>query len=107
MEFLATPAAGAVLVRDHCLSSGWQFSSRSVVFSSRRSKNVRGMLCIGNSRCVGVAVDTPVNTFPRTVIVFVISAFHLDKLQCARAHTALSTVSVDTVIVMQIGFFLR
>lgn len=63
------------------------------------------MLCIGNSRCVGVAVDTPVNTFPRTVIVFVISAFHLDKLQCARAHTALSTVSVDTVIVMQIGFF--
>lgn len=44
---------------------------------------------------------------PRTVIVFVISAFHLDKLQCARAHTALSTVSVDTVIVMQIGFFLR
>lgn len=56
---------------------------------------------------VGVAVVTPINTFPRTVIVFVISAFHLDKLQCARAHAALSTVSVDAVIVMQIGFFLR
>lgn len=56
---------------------------------------------------VGVAVVNPINTFPRTVIVFVISAFHLDKLQCARAHAALSTVSVDAVIVMQIGFFLR
>lgn len=56
---------------------------------------------------VGVAVVNQINTFPRTVIVFVISAFHLDKLQCARAHAALSTVSVDAVIVMQIGFFLR